>query len=449
MKKAICSLLLLMATGASVIGQTGAEALVAESASFLGAFFRNMPDARVAVVRFENESELSDSALQKIYQMLVSRLEGEKSFRVLDLLLNFNGGRGEFNLVQPEALDFLIELKLIQNKSKTGLGLTVFSRLQNRVLTVKYFERNISKGEMDLLNTRSHAFANLGFSLLLEFESRLGLMDIQSIAAVDGQEQYFFFYPDEIIIYNARETRLEKHFQFKLAWTRPVFPVLHPEGKLLLFRLGSDLVLTAGCNFSPTAQMQTFRDGRWQESRKIDFVPFRFVTLNQAPYLVGARYEEGRNFFKGKVYFLPFSAAAASDASAYEKATCPALSLDFSTREGQLQAVHAIDRDYTYRLFTADFEEKKPLSEKKGATLAASNGEWLAISDFSRGSDQLFFYDIRDGGLRPVYTGKVAGEIQFMAAGNWHGVRGFWAGVRQPVDGMERLMVQFWGKRNE
>ncbi len=449
MKKAICSLLLLIVTGASGICQQGVEALVAESASFLAAFFKNMPDARVAVVRFENDSELTDLAIQKIYQMLVSRLEGEKTFRVLDLLLDFTGGRGEFNLGQPGALDFLIEMKLIQNKSKTGLGLTVFSRLQDRVVAVKYFERPVSKGEMDLLNTRSYAFTELGFSKLLEFESRLGLMDIQSISAEDGQEQYFFYYPDEIIIYSARETRLEKHFQFKLSWTRPVFPVLHPEGKLLLFRLDRDLVLTAGSNFSPTAQMLTYRDGQWQESRKVEFVPFRFVTLNQTPYLVGARYEEGRNFFKDRVYFMPFGPATAGGASAYEKKTCPAMSLDFSSSDGQLQGVHVIDRSYAYRLFTSDFEEKTPLPEKKGASLASSGGEWLAVSDYSRNSDQLFFYDIRDGGLRPVYSGKVSGEIQFIAAGSWQGTKGFWAGVLQQADGLERLMVQFWGKRHE
>jgi hypothetical protein len=316
------------------------------------------------------------------------------------------------------------------------------------VVAVKYFEKAVSKGEMDFLNARSHAFSEMGFSLLLEFESRMGLMDIQSITAADGQEQYFFYYPDEIIIYSSRESRLEKHFQFKLSWARPYYPVLHPEGKLLLFRMGRDLVLTAGGNFSPNAQVLTFREGQWQESKKIDFVPFRYITLNQSPYLVGARYEEGRNFFKDKVYFMPFSDPT-DRVSAYEKVTCPAMSLDFSTLDGQLQAVHVIDRGYTYRLFTAEFEEKTPLAEKKGASLAVHGGEWLAVSDFSRDSDQLFFYDIRDGGLRPVYTAKMSGEVQFVAAGSWQNTRGFWVGVLQRVDGMERLMAQFWGKRHE
>ena len=127
--------------------------------------------------------------------------------------------------------------------------------------------------------------------------------------------------------------------------------------------------------------------------------------MNQNPYLVGGRYEEGRNFFKDRVYFLPFAMPLAGT-GAYQKQTCPAMAMDFSTAEGQLQAVHVIDRDYAYRLFTAGFEEMKPLAEKKGASLAALDGEWLAMSDHSRASDQLFFFDIRDGGLRPAYTGQ-------------------------------------------
>jgi hypothetical protein len=275
-------------------------------------------------------------------------------------------------------------------------------------------------------------------------------MDIQSIAGADGRMQYYFFYPDEIIIYVANETRLEKHFQFKLKWSRPFFPTRHPEGKLLLFRSAQDLVLTAGSNFSPYSQVLAFRAGQWQEAGQVDFVPFRLVTMNQNPYLVGGRYEEGRNFFKDRVYFLPFAMPVASG-GAYQKKTCPAMAMDFSEAAGQLQAVHVIDRDYAYRLFSPGFEEMKPLAERRGASLAALDGEWLAMSDYSRTSDQLYFLDIRDGGLRPAYAGKVDGEVQFIAAGNWQGTRGFWAGVLQaaPGAGMERLLVQFWGKRDE
>ena len=447
MKKVICSLLFLFLFGGNAFGQESAETLVAESAAYLNAFFKNRFAVRVAVVRFENDSELTDTAMQKIYQMLVSRLESEKNILVSDLLVNFANGRGEFNLGRVDELHYLLDLKLIQNKSRTGLGLSIFSRLQDKIVAIRYFEKALSQGEMEFLNTRNFAFSELGFSKLLEFESKKNLMDIQSSAGSEGQDRYFFYYPDEIIIYLVREMRLEKDSQVKLEWTRPVYPVLHYEGKHLLLPTKQGLVLTAGNNFSPAAKVLAFRDSQWQEIEKIDFVPCKYLILNQNPYLVGARYEEGRNYFKDKIYFMPFSDPA-DRSGIYEKKATQAMALDFSVKEGQLQAVHIIDRSYNYHLFTSEFEEKLPAPEKKGASLAALGGEWLAVSDYTRTSDQLFFYDIQNGGQRPVYTARISGEIQFISAGVWQKTRGFWTGVRQVQDGQERFVVQFWGKRD-
>ena len=224
--------------------------------------------------------------------------------------------------------------------------------------------------------------------------------------------------------------------------------MLHNEGRLLLFRSGPSWLMAAGNNFSPYAQVLALRDGQWQEVRRIDFVPCRAIEMNQRPYLVGGRYERGRNFFADKIYFLPFGDAE-DKAEAYEKKSLPAMALDFSTQEGRLQALHLIDRDYNYHLYTADFEEKTPLPEKKGASLAALGGEWLAVSDHTRSADQLFFYDIRGGGQKLAYTAKIQGEIRFISAGTWQKTKGFWTGVWQDADGMERLLVQFWGKGNE
>jgi hypothetical protein len=205
--------------------------------------------------------------------------------------------------------------------------------------------------------------------------------------------------------------------------------------------------MTVGNNFSPYAKFLAFRDNQWQEIQKIDFVPCKYLVLNQKPYLVGARYEEGRNYFKDKIYFMPFSDPT-DRTGMLEKKVVPAMDLDFSVQEGQLQAVHLIDLSYTVHLFTSEFEEQFPTPEKKGASLAALGGDWLAVSDYTRASDQLFFYDIQNGGQRPVYSEKITGEIQFISAGVWQNTRGFWTGVRQERDGRERFMVQFWGKRD-
>jgi len=448
MKKVTLSLLILFLYPCLSFSQSSAEALVQNGADHLRAFFLNQADARVAIVQFENYSELTDLAMQKIYQMLTARLENDKKIKISDLLINFANGRGEFNLSKVNELDYLLYLKFIQNKSKTGLGMAIFSRWQDKLVWTKYIEENLGKDEMEFLDAKNFTFPDLGFSKLTEFETKKNLMDIQSINSAEGQTRYFFYYPDEIVIYLAKEERLEKQSSFKLKWTRPFYPVLNFQGKLLLFTCKQELILTAGGNFSSYAQILTFSNNGWLETAKIGFVPFKQLIFNQNPYLVGVRYDEGKNYFRDKIYFMPFSDPTVIS-GIVEKKAFPAYAIDFSTYEGQLQGIHLIDRNYNYHLLTGDFAEKTPESAKKGASLAASEGEWLAVSNYSRQTDQIFFYDIKAGGQRLVYTGKIAGEIQFITAGIWQTVKGFWVCIQSPQDDYGRSVLQFWGKRND
>ncbi|HSQ34480.1 MAG TPA: hypothetical protein VLQ89_00660 [Candidatus Binatia bacterium] len=427
--------------------QTGSETMVQEAADHLQAFFKDKTASRVAVVQFENYSELSDLAMQKIYQLLTARLENDKNIRVSDLLLSFTAGRGEFNVSKAHQLDYLLYLRFIQNKSKAGLGMIIHSRWQDKPVFIKYIEKNIGPGERDLLNVRNFAFSELGFSKLSEFATRKNLMDIQSAILADGQTRYFFYYPDEIVIYAAQEDRLEKQSAIRLKWGRPLYPVLHYHGKLLLFSFNREWIMTVGGNFSPQAQVLTLRDNAWQDTAKLGFVPFRQVVFNQNVYLVGAGYEEGKNFFSGKLFFMPFSDPAVA-AEIVEKKIFPAYAIDFSTQDSQLQGIHMVDRDYQYRLLTADLAEKAPAPDKKGASLAVSEGQWLAVSDYSQQTDQIFFYDIKAGGQRPVYSAKIHGEIQFISAGTWRENKGFWVCSRSAQDD-DQFVLQFWGKLHE
>ncbi|MEI6614011.1 MAG: hypothetical protein WCL37_03870 [Chrysiogenales bacterium] len=201
MKKVTLLLLVLFLYPGFRFSQSNAESLVQEVADHLQVFFKNKTEVRVAVVQFENYSELTDLAMQKIYQLLTARLENDKNIKISDLLLNFANGRGEFNLSKVNGLDYLLYLKFIQNKSKTGLGMTVFSRWQDKLVSIKYIEKNLGKGEMEFLNVKNFAFSELGFYKLTEIETKKNLMDIQSVSSADGQTQYFFYYPDEIVIF--------------------------------------------------------------------------------------------------------------------------------------------------------------------------------------------------------------------------------------------------------
>jgi len=442
------SLLMLLLFPVFVFCQSATEAMVQEAADHVRDFFKDKTASRVAVVQFENYSELTDLAMQKIYQLLTARLENDKNISVSDLLLNFANGRGDFNVSKVNELDYLLYLRFIQNKSKIGIGMMIFSRWQDKLVSIKYCEKNLGPGERELLNVRNFAFSEMGFSKLSEFATKKNLMDVQSTPGADGQTQYFFYYPDEIVIYTAREDRLEKQTATKLNWSRPLYPVLHYHGKLLLFLFNHELIMTVGGNFSSNAQMLTLRDNVWLETAKIGFVPFKKLIFNGNSYLVGASYDEGKNFFTDKIYFMPFSDPAVVS-GIIERKAFPAYAIDFSTQEDQLQGIHLIDRNYRYRLLTADFNETAPEPEPKGASLSAGDGQWLAISDYSRQTDRIFFYDIKAGGLRPVYSGKIPGEIQFISAGVWQNTKGFWVGCQLPHDQDDQSVLQFWGKRNE
>lgn len=448
MKKAIRFILLLIVCPGSGFCQSGAEALMQEAADHLQGFFMDKTAARTAIVQFENHSELTDEAMQKLYQLLTARLENNKNINASDLLLDFTHGRGTFNVSKVNELDYLIYLKLIQNKSKAGIGIVIFSRWQDKLVSLKYIEKNISPSEMEFLNASHIAFAEMGFSKLAEFECKENLLDIQSVSATDGPTRYFFYYPDEIIVFTARENRLEKESAYKLKWNRPFFPVLHSQGKLLIYTFNQALILTVGGNFSPYAQILTFSNSQWRETATTDFVPMAQLIFNGNPYLVGAQYDEGKNYFKDKICFMPFSEPAVSSGM-FEKKIFPAYDIDFSTQDGQLQGIHLIDLNYRYHLLTADLAEKTPEPEPRGASLAVSDGHWLAVSDYSRQQDQIFFYDIKAGGQRPVYSGKIPGEIQFISAGVWQASNGFWVGSRMAQESYDRFLLQFWGKRND
>ena len=192
MKKAIVSLLLLFSFAASAWPQEGAEALINDGAAYLGTFFKDRFDVRVAVVRFENESELTDLAMQKIYQMLISKLESEKNIRVSDLLVDFANGRGEFNLSQAEraGLPAGPEAHPEQEPDRPGHHRVFAPAGPGRGREV--FRKDPQpRGRWTGCNTRDFAFAELGFSKRLEFESKADLMDIQSIADADGRQQIF------------------------------------------------------------------------------------------------------------------------------------------------------------------------------------------------------------------------------------------------------------------
>ena len=431
-----------------MIPAQGVDQLAQSTSGYLSSFFRDKFDARAAIVQIENFTDLSDLAIQKAYQLVFAHLETEKNLQFFDLLIDFTGNKGNFNLNKADQLNYWIYLKFVQNRNKIGLGVVVFSKRTDKMVGFKYTEQEIPRGEKDVLNTRLYGFSELGFARKIELDARAGLLDVQVTQGPDGQPEYFFFYPEEIVIYRVREQHLDKQSSINLQWPRPLYPSQEPEGKLSLFSDGQIRCVTVGSNFAPEAKLFRFENGTWRESDHIPFTPLKRLEINRQSYLVGGQYEMGKNFFRDNIFFLPLRDGALDKKSIYGKQVPAFYSVDFSIAEQQLQAIHLIGADYQYHLFSRDFIENPVQMPRRGSALAIQANEWMAVSDYSRVSDRLFFFDIRDGGEKLVYENKIDGEIIFMTAGVWQGQSGFWVYVRSMKNGYAAFLLQFWSKGN-
>jgi len=449
----------------SAIGYAnGIETLALKASKGILNYFDSKNNVRTSIVKFDNFSDVSDLTAQKYYQLLVANLETHPPVKFTDLMINFHKKRGKFNLNRIDRLNYLIYIKLIKNRDKLGTGTAIFSRSLDKIVYIKYFEVDFSAGDRDLYETRDYGFKSTGFSRQIEIDADKNLLDFKSIINPDGTYRYFFYYPEQIEIFKIENNLFKKYFSFKLEWGRPYYPVMDYEGRLSLFYFDgngdSRLYLTVGGNFSPHSKVFYFQDNQWRETDTIDFVPIKLIQLNGIDYLAGARYDEGKNYFKGKLLLIPFLSGALQQENLLEKQVPPFYSLDFSTnnqhqQEPMLETIHLIDTDYNYRFFAGDFEERIVVHEKKkhGSSLAALDGQWLAVSDYSftinNNNDTLYFYKIEEGSNRLVYENRMNGQVIFISPGTWKSRKGFWIYVKKMKNEHGDYHLQFWSKNND
>lgn len=427
-------------------------------------FFADKANIRAAIVKFENFSDFSDRAAQKFYQVLVSNLESSPSSQMThtDLMVNFVKKRGEFNLNRIDRLNYLIYIKLLNNRDKLGAGVAVFSRVLDKLVYVKYFEENVSTGERGMYEIRDYGFKGTGFSKQMEIDADKNLLDFKTIINPDNPTtyRYFFYYPDKIDIFVMENNSFKRYFTYKLDWRRPYFPVLNKEGRLCLFYYDNGLYITVGSNFSPKSRIFRLKDNVWKEIAELNFVPTKLIRLNQNDYLAGGRYDEGKNYFRQTLVLVPFISGELDKSNRLEKRVPFFYSLDFSTvaREDtggmMLESIHLIDTDYNYRFLAGDFEERAVEPERRGSSLAALDGSWLAVSDYSTDVDKdiLYFYKIEEGGKRLVYENPVRGQAVFISPGAWKDRRGFWVYVKKEQENRveyAEYRLQFWSKKND
>ena len=424
----------------------GVAPLVNEVSEKISTFLSARYQAGAAITAFENHSELSDLAAQKFYQVLVSRLETRKEFRFSDRMVAFSHGHGRFDQSRIEELDFLIALKMIRSGPRVGVGITIFSRELHRMIAIDYAETLLSQGAVRFLEMGERAFALNGFESVTRMEVSDDLLDVATLAEAEGEDRYYFMKKDSVDIFAFRSRRLVRLLTLKIDWGRPKYPARKVEGKLLVFRNENGTWLSAAINTSPRSRLFCREQGKWREEPGFNFAPLKMLRINDRDFIAGARFATGRNHFRGGLLLMPMNQGKADPDNVYEKPLPESHVIDFTAKDNRLAALHLIDRSYRYRVYTTDFENSVEDERLRGSALAALRDQWVAVSDYTRGKDRIFFFNVADGARRQVYEASFPNmEIRFIRDGSWEKAPGFWVCLEK-IGGTQHLQaeLQFW-----
>jgi hypothetical protein len=436
----------------------GVSGLADKTADCIADYFSGAFNVKAAVIKFENLSGLSGLTAQKFYQLLAARLETSEKIAFTDVMVNFHQNKGVFNLNRIHALNHLIYIKLTRNKNKIGAGISIFSRNLDKIVYIKYVEAVFTEAEREIFDTDRYGFTGAGFSRIIELEAQPGLLDLKSLLDREGRLSVLYYYPGNIDFFRLDGSRLIKFLSYPLQWRRPYYPVMTPEGKLAAFWEKDVLYVSAGGNFSRKSKLLAFTDIQPEGETKVDvfeldFAVFRRVVLNGSRFLAGARWAVGKNYFANRLILAPWETGLLTGENRdYLVKDVPWFyALDFSTAggDGVLNSIHIVDRDYNYRFLADNFEELTVEENKRGAALCCRNGQWLAVSDYSRGGDKLFFYKIEEGGRSLVFENNIDGEVVFISDGLWKAASGFWVYVKKKHPGYEEYKLQFWSKKSD
>jgi len=433
--------------------------LAGKSVGAITDYFSDKYNIKASIIKFENTAGISDLTAQRFYQLLVAKLETAANLSFTDLMINYHQNQGEFNLNRIHPLNHLIYLKLTRNKNKIGAGMVIFSRTLDKIVFIKYVEELFTDEEGEVYLTTNFGFKNAGFARIMQMEARQQLLDLKSFLDQKGRLRFLFYYPGKIEFFKLTGNQLTKIFSHPLQWGKPYYPVIEYEGKLCVFFQDNQMYAVVGGNFSPTAKVLTINNeeetGTAAEVNTIDFIPFRTIELNDTRYLAGACYSLGKNYFQNKLMLLPFrfDSGQLVKEKYFEKEISPFYSLDFSVSGtgSTLESIHMIDLDYRYRFLADNFAQLTAETAERGSALCCLEGQWLAVSDFSHGSDRLYFYRIEKGSRRLVYQNRVNGEIIFISDGLWKAAPGFWVYLQQlkPPPAAPEYKLQFWSKKSE
>ncbi len=435
------------------LNSQGFENLSKKAGNSIKDYFSSKQQKSFSIISIENYSNLNDIETQQLYQLLVSCFENKKGLNFKDNFLSFNNKKGVFNTYRIKELDFLITLKLINNRGKTGIGIIIFSRKFDRIVSIKYFEEKIGKKEKFLLKHFNYPFKKTGFFKSYEMKVFGNLLDVISLNIKTAEKKrlnlVFFFYLKKISIFKFEVNSLVKIFDIPLEWGRPFYPVFEYEGKASYFEFDGKIYVTIGSNFSDKTKIFYIDPSSLKlinyGSSKI--VPISKVNINGEPKILGVKYETGKNYFKKNIYIMNLVTDDFNKNEMYEKEMINFFSISIQKNNNELNGIVLVDLNYKMKIYSGVFKELYTSKNKYGYSSTSFSNGWIVLSSFSRGSDSFNFFKIKNSIELPLYTNKTSGEIVFISEGVFSNKNGIWVKIKENEHmDFRNIKLQFWSK---
>jgi len=426
------------------ISSQGIQVLSEKIHSNIKNYFKEKKGVNYSIIRFEDNYKFSDLELQRFYNLIVTELEISDKNRFFDLSTGFNNGRGSFDLNRISKINYYVSIKIINNMGKIGVGIVIFNRNINRIVSVKYVEESVSRNEIELLSIKDPGLSNREYSKVYDIGVSGDILSIASLSK-DEVENIFLLFPDRIDVFVLKNNSIKKNSSVKIRWGRPYFPSIKMEGNIFMYSDNSGIYLFVGSNFSKYSHVFRLRENRLIQAEKMDFSVFNIISINDQIYMAGFNYDFGKNFYKGKLYLKSFNVSNLVAGKIFVKKIPDFYSASFHKEGMKFQALFLIDKNYNLRVFTDKVSDSNEINKKYGSALAVLNN-MIILSDFSMINDRIKILGMNSIPSTPVFDMEVSGSIKLIKKGKVNNYEGFWVIVEDNDRRSGKSKLQFWRK---
>lgn len=433
----------------------GLENLADKAGNSIKSFFKIHKHSKSSVLSLQNHSVLNDFEIQQFYQLFVSKFDNEDYINFEDLFLNFSNNRGIFNKSRIKDLDFLISLNFINKMGKIGVGVVIFSRKFDRIVSVRYFENKIGEGEKLTLKHINYSFKDTGFKKQYDMNLHGNLLDVISVKIIINESTIknltILFYLNKISVYNIDRKSIKKLSEISMKWERPFYSAHKYEGRAFYFKFNDKHYISIGGNFSKKTKLFTIdlKTNQLIPGRELNIIPIRKLTLNRNIVLMGVNFYPGKNFFLGKIYLMNLSKSNLYENEIYEKKISEFYSITVLKIKNVIKNINTIDLDYKLRVYDEVFNNIYTSPNKYGYSLGSFNDKWIVNSSYTKGSDIINFFKTGSAMSDPQYSNKIDGEINFISPGYFVDREGVWVKIEDNKNTFTKTKLQFWSKNIE